>query len=64
MLVGRGVPLVSEKVWGKRAVIDEPARKKRRTTDVALRRPGVISLGGDRTARTQSAAISEWSDDD
>ena len=32
--------------------------------DVAPRKPGGISLGGDRTARMQSTAISEWSDDD
>ena len=37
---------VSEKVRGKRAVIDEPARKKRRTADVAPRKPDGISLGG------------------
>ena len=64
MLVGRRVPPVSEKVWGKRAVQDEPARKKRRTTDVSPLRLSGISLGGDRTARAQSAVISEWSDDD
>ena len=31
--------------------------------DVAPRKPGDISLGGNRTARMQSAAISEWSND-
>ena len=42
----------------------EPARKKRRTTDVAPRKRVDISFGGNQTARTQSAVISEWSDDD
>ena len=32
--------------------------------DVAPRKPVRISFGGDRTTRTQSAVISEWSDDD
>ena len=54
---------VSGKVRGKMAVKDELARKKRRTTDVAPRKPDDISLGGDRTTRMQSAAISEWLDD-
>ena len=58
------LPQVSEKVRGKRAAKDKPARKKRRTADVAPRKPGDISLGDDQTARTQSAAMSEWSDDD
>ena len=57
-------PSVLEKVWGKRAAQDELARKKMRTMDVAPRRSGGISLDGDRTARTQSAAMSEWSDND
>ena len=64
VLVKSGVPLVSEKVRGKRAVENEPAQKKRRTTDVAPHEPDNISFGGSRTARTQSAAISEWLDDD
>ena len=55
---------MSEKVWGKRAAIDEPAQKKRRTVDVSPRKPGSISLGGDRTIRTLSAAMFEWLDDD
>ena len=53
-----------EKVQGKRAAKDEPARKKRRMVNVALRKPVGISFGGDRAARTQSTAMSEWSDDD
>ena len=57
-------PLVSEKVRGKRAVADEPARKKRKTAGAAPLKLGGISLGGDQTTRTQSAAMSEWSDDD
>ena len=32
--------------------------------DVAPHRLGVISLGGDWTARMQTVLISEWSDDD
>ena len=55
---------VSEKVRGKRAAADEPARKKRKTTGAAPHKPGGISLGDDQTTRTQSAAMSEWSDDD
>ena len=57
-------PPVSEKVQGKRAEKDDPAQKKRRTVDVAPSKLGGISLGGDRTARMQSPAISEWSDND
>ena len=57
-------PPVSEKVRGKRAAQDEPARKKRKMAGVAPRKPGGISLGDDQTIRTQSAAMSEWSDDD
>ena len=64
VLVGRRVhPLISEKVWGKRAAIDELARKKK-TVSVSPHKPGGISLGGDQTIRMQSAAMSEWSDDD
>ena len=43
---------------------DELAGKKRRTVDVAPRKPGDISLGRDRTTRMQSMVISEWSDND
>ena len=43
---------------------DEAARKKRRTADVAPRKLGGISFGGDRTARMLSTAIFEWLDDD
>ena len=50
---------VSEKVWGKRAAKDVPARKKRRTVDVAPHKSSDISLGGDRIARTQSAVMSK-----
>ena len=57
-------PLVLEKVQGKRVVTDEPGQKKRKTTGVAPRKPGGISLGGDQTTRTWSVAMSEWSDDD
>ena len=45
-------PLVSEKVQGKRAAVDEPAQKKRKTAGAAPLKPGDISLGGDRTTRT------------
>ena len=55
---------MSEKVQGKRVAIDELSRKKRKMAGVASRKPGGISLGGDQTTRTQSAAMSEWSDDD
>ena len=41
-----------EKVQGKRAVTDEPARKKRKTAGVAPRKPSGISLGGDQTTQT------------
>ena len=64
VLVRRRVPRVSEKVRGKRAAKDEPTQKKMRMVDVAPRKPGGISLGGDRTTQTQSAAMSEWSDND
>ena len=57
-------PLVSEKVQGKRVAIDELARKKRKTAGAAPRKSGGISIGGDPTTRTQSVAMSEWSDDD
>ena len=43
---------MSEKVQGKRAVADEPAHKKRKTTDVAPHKPSGISLGGDQTTQT------------
>jgi hypothetical protein len=55
---------VSEKVQGKRVAIDEPAHKKRKMVGVAPRKSRGISLGGDQTTRTQSAAMFEWSDDD
>ena len=57
-------PRVSEKVQGKRAATDEMACKKRKTAGVAPHKPGGISLGGDQTTRTWSAAMSKWSDDD
>ena len=40
-------PLVSEKARGKRAAVDEPAQKKRKTTAAAPLKPGGISLGDD-----------------
>ena len=43
---------------------EEPPRKKRRTANVAPRKPGGISLRGGQTAQKQSAAVSESSDDD
>ena len=55
---------VSEKARGKRAAVDEPAQKKRKTAGAAPLKPGDISLGGDRTTRTQSAAMSDWLDND
>ena len=57
-------PQVSEKVRGKRAATDEPARKKMKMAGVAPRKPGGISLGGDQTTRTWSGAMFEWSEDD
>ena len=42
-------PSVPEKVWGKRAAVDEPARKKRKTAGAAPRKLGGISLGSDQT---------------
>ena len=59
-----GPPPILEKVREKRAATDDPARKKRKMAGVAPLKPGGISIGGDRTTRTQSAAMSEWSDDD
>ena len=44
--------LTSEKVRGKRAVADEPARKKRKTVSATPLKLGGISLGGDQTTRT------------
>jgi len=38
---------VSEKIHGKRAAEDEPARKKRKTAGAASLKPGGISLGDD-----------------
>jgi len=64
VLVKRRVPPGIGESSGKRAAKDELAQKKRRAADVAPCKPIDISLGGDRTARTQSAAIFEWSDDD
>ena len=55
---------MSEKIWGKRAAVDEPAQKKRKMAGAAPLKPGGISLGGDRTTQTRSATMSEWSDDD
>ena len=54
---------MSEKVQGKRAAADELARKKRKMASAAPLKPGGISLGGDETTQTWSAAMSEWSDD-
>jgi len=62
--LGEEYPPVLEKVQGKRAVVDEPARKKRKTTSAIPRKPRGISLGGDPSTQTQSAAMSKWSDDD
>ena len=44
-------PLVIEKVWGKRAAIDELAKKKRKTAATAPCKQGGISLGDDQTTR-------------
>lgn len=55
---------VSDKVQGKRAAENEPTQKKRRTVDVAPCKPADISIDGGRTAQTQSAAMSKWSDVD
>ena len=41
------LPPVSEKVQGKRVVVDEPAWKKRKTAGAASLKPGGISLGDD-----------------
>ena len=57
-------PSVLEKVWGNRVATDELAQKKRRTADVAPCKSGGISIDGSQTARTQSAAMSEWSGND
>ena len=39
--------LVSKKIQGKRAAVDESAKKKRKTEGAAPLKPGGISLGGD-----------------
>ena len=39
--------LVSEKIRGKRAAVDELARKKRKTVGATPLKPGGVSLGGD-----------------
>ena len=44
-------PLISEKIWGKRPVKDEPAQKKRKTGAAAPHKPGGISLDDDQTNR-------------
>jgi len=45
-------PPILEKVWGKRAVADEPAQKKRKMVGAAPIKPGGISLGDDQTSQT------------
>ena len=55
---------MSEKIRGKRAAADKPTQKKRKMAGAAPLKLGGISLGGDRTTRTRSAAMSEWSNDD
>ena len=57
-------PLVSEKVWGKRATADELAWKKRKMAAAGLLKSGGISLGGDQTTRTQRTTVFEWLNDD
>ena len=52
------LPRVSEKIQGKRVATDEPAQKKRKTVRLAACKSGGISLGGDQTTQTQSAAVS------
>ena len=53
-----------EKIQGKRAATDEPARKKMKIAAVGPLKPGGISLGGDQTTQTRRTAVLEWSDDD
>ena len=53
-----------EKVRGKRAAADKLARKKRKMAGTAPLKLGSISLSGDETTQTWSAAMSEWSNDD
>ena len=43
---------MSEKVWGKRAMVDELAWKKRKMAGAVPRKPGGISLGDDPTTQT------------
>ena len=45
-------PLVSGKVQGKRAAVDELVQKKRKTMGVDPHKSGGILLGGDQTTRT------------
>ena len=56
--------LVSEKVRGKRPVVDEPAQKRRKTASSHAHKPGGLSLGEDRAVRPPRTAVLEWSDDD
>ena len=58
------LPLVSEKVRGKRAAADELVQKKRKTVATGHLKLGGISLGGNQTTQTWRAAVIEWSDDD
>ena len=55
---------VSEKARGKRAAVDEPAQKRRKTATTAPIKLGGISLGDDQTTRTRRTAVFDWSDDD
>ena len=57
-------PPVSEKIQGKRAAVDEPAQKRRKTATAAPIKPGSIWLGDDQTTRTRRTAVFDWSDDD
>ena len=57
-------PPVSEKVQGKRAATDEPARKKRKTAAAGPLKPGGISLGGNQITQQRRTVVLEWSDDD
>ena len=57
-------PPVSKKVRGKRAMADEPVRKKRKTVAASPLKPGGILLGGDQTTQQWRTTMLEWSDDD
>ena len=54
----------SEKIRGKRPVVDEPVPKRRKTASSHAHKAGGISLGEDRIVRPRRTTVLEWLDDD